>query len=82
MFGVLEYPVIIKSDSLGELLGQEVRRMRTSRDLTQSELGKLVGLSLTSIHNIEKGTHSPIEKIVQIATALGYEMHVSFEEKQ
>lgn len=70
------------SDAPGEILGSEVRRMRNSRGLTQAELGKLVGISSTSIYNIERGTHSPIETIVQIATVLGYEVHVSFEEKQ
>jgi DNA-binding XRE family transcriptional regulator len=82
MFGILEYPVIISSDTLGELLGQEVRRMRISRKLTQTELGNLIGVSKNSIHNIEKGTFAPIETIVQIATVLGYDMHVSFEDKQ
>lgn len=80
MFGIREYPVNI-SDTPGESLGSEVRRMRNSRGLTQTELGNLVGVSLTSIHNIEKGTHSPIETIVKIATALGYDTHVSFVEK-
>lgn len=70
------------SDAPGEILGQEVRRMRTSRNLTQAELGKLVGISSTSIYNIEKGTHTPLETIVQIATVLGYDVYVSFVEKE
>lgn len=55
--------------------------MRLSRNLTQAELGELIGISKNSIFNIEKGTHTPLETIVQIATALGYDMYVSFVEK-
>jgi transcriptional regulator with XRE-family HTH domain len=37
--------------------GNLVRLGRARRDLSQEELGRLVGLSRTSITNIEKGRH-------------------------
>lgn len=43
------------SDQRMTLLGQNVRRAREERELTQEELGKAVGLTRQSIANIEAG---------------------------
>lgn len=52
-------------------LGQIVRELRKQRGLTQAELGKAVGVSLSQISNIEVG-HTPpsLDTLTRIARAL------------
>lgn len=41
-------------------LGERVRRVRRSRDLTQEELGKQAGMSPVTISRLEKGHYTEI----------------------
>ena len=45
-------------------LGEQIRAARTARDLTQAELGEMVGLPQTAIHGIER--HGAYAKGVEI----------------
>lgn len=60
-------------DSLYQAFGKLVRRHRERLDgMTQEKLGLLVGLSRTSITNIEKGRqHVSLHQLFAIAEALG-----------
>lgn len=40
-------------------LGDTIKKNRVNNNLSQTELGKLVGLSQTSIHKIESGQSMP-----------------------
>jgi putative transcriptional regulator len=52
-------------------LGLRIRTARLAKELTQEDLGKLVGLSRTSIVNIERGKQSPpIHKMIAICKKL------------
>ncbi len=53
-------------------LGERLKKVRTSKKIYQSELARAVGLSRTSISNIESG-RQPVEVrvLVEIATILG-----------
>jgi transcriptional regulator with XRE-family HTH domain len=54
--------------------GKNVQRIRSSRDLSQEELGELSGLHRTYISGIERGIRNPtLTVIVKIAAALGVE---------
>lgn len=39
--------------------GQLLRRIREERKLSQADIGKMAGVSLTSISKIELGIHDP-----------------------
>jgi transcriptional regulator with XRE-family HTH domain len=80
MFNVQELSVI-KADS-GETLGEAVRRMRKQRGYTQITLGKLAGLSNQSISEIELGINTPLETIAHLADVMGFNMCITFEEKE
>ncbi|MCH8096367.1 MAG: helix-turn-helix transcriptional regulator [Proteobacteria bacterium] len=60
-------------DFLYQAFGKLVRLHREQRrDLTQEKLGRLVGLSRTSITNIEKGRqHVALHQVFALANALG-----------
>ena len=60
------------SDSLYKAFGKLMRMSRETRDgMTQEKLGRLVGLSRTSITNIEKGRqHVSLHQLFAIAEAL------------
>jgi DNA-binding XRE family transcriptional regulator len=48
-------------------LGENIRKCRTQRKLSQDELAKLVGLNRTSMTNIEKGRqHPPLHTLCEI----------------
>jgi transcriptional regulator with XRE-family HTH domain len=58
--------------SIYEVLGGNIRRERAGRDLNQSELAELVGLSRTSITNVELGRQAlSVHQLFDFATALG-----------
>jgi len=59
-------------DKFYKAFGSLIRRHRENRpDLTQEKLGRLVGLSRTSITNIEKGRqHIALHQLFAIAEAL------------
>lgn len=53
-------------------IGRKLLELRKSRNLTQAELGKQVGVSEAAIRSYETGARKPKEKhLVKIAKALG-----------
>lgn len=55
-----------------ELLGRRIRFLRESRGLSKSELGKMVGIDRTTIHDIETGERAPsVWVAASLAEALG-----------
>lgn len=66
------------SEWLGwEALGRQIRVLRRIRGLTQAELATRIGISRTSLTNIEKGRQSvSVEMYYRIAAALDYEVKV------
>lgn len=55
-----------------EALGKKIRQARDERNISQAEMARTIGLSRTSITNIEKG-RQPIQVhvLVKIAETLG-----------
>ncbi|TVP53664.1 MAG: XRE family transcriptional regulator [Gemmatimonadales bacterium] len=52
-------------------LGENLRRIRTERGLSQSELGEMAGLHQSVISNLERNVHSPrLETLKRVAGAL------------
>jgi transcriptional regulator with XRE-family HTH domain len=61
-----------KSDSVLTTLGQNVRRTRETKQLTQEKLAEFAGLDPTYISGIERGLRNPgIKNVAKIAKALG-----------
>lgn len=62
-----------KRDSVLAALGQNVRRRRETRDLTQEKLAEKAGLDPTYISGIERGLRNPgIKNVARLAKALGF----------
>lgn len=54
------------------VLGEEIRKHRLAKGMTQEELGEACGLSRTSITNIERGVHRiHLDTLCWMADALG-----------
>ena len=61
-----------KRDSVLAALGQNVRRRREARELTQEKLAERAGLDPTYISGIERGLRNPgIKNVARLAKALG-----------
>ena len=59
-------------DSVLAALGQNVRRRREARELTQEKLAERAGLDPTYISGIERGLRNPgIKNVARLAKALG-----------
>ena len=59
-------------------IGRQIQLARKSRKLTQAELGKALGMSRTTIGQIEKGTVQDIgvRKLIRLLEFLGLEVRV------
>jgi len=63
---------MLKSDSVLAALGQNVRKIREAKKLTQEKLAELSSLDPTYISGIERGLRNPgIKNVARIAKALG-----------
>ena len=61
-----------KRDAVLAVLGQNVRRRREARELTQEKLAEKAGLDPTYISGIERGLRNPgIKNVARLAKALG-----------
>lgn len=61
-----------KRDAVLAALGQNVRRRREARELTQERLAEKAGLDPTYISGIERGLRNPcIVNVARLAKALG-----------
>lgn len=62
-----------KCDFVLAALGQNVRRRREARELTQEKLAEKAGLDPTYISGIERGLRNPgIKNVAKLAKALGF----------
>lgn len=63
---------MLKHDSVLAALGQNVRKTREAKGLTQEKLAEFSGLDPTYISGIERGLRNPgIRNVARIAKALG-----------
>jgi transcriptional regulator with XRE-family HTH domain len=53
--------------------GAQVRSLRITRNLDQSQLAELAGVSLGSVKSLEQGKGSTLRTVVRVARALGRE---------
>ena len=61
-----------KRDPVLAVLGQNVRRRREARELTQEKLAEKASLDPTYISGIERGLRNPgIKNVAKLAKALG-----------
>ncbi len=61
-----------KRDNVLAALGQNARRRREARELTQEKLAEKAGLDPTYISGIERGLRNPgIKNVAKLAKALG-----------
>jgi transcriptional regulator with XRE-family HTH domain len=61
-----------KHDSVLAVLGQNVRKRREARELTQEKLAERANLDATYISGIERGIRNPgIKNVAKLAKALG-----------
>jgi len=62
-----------KRDSVLAALGQNLRRRREARELTQEKLAERASLDPTYISGIERGRRNPgIKNVAKLAKALGF----------
>ena len=54
-----------------QYIGQQVRRLRLQKNMTQGELASRVGISKSTISNLESGRGSTISTLASILNVLG-----------
>jgi len=63
-----------------DLLGQTIKKIRKDRNLTQEQLGKLVGVKKAQISKIENSlTDARFETILKVFTALNAKINFNVE---
>ncbi|MCK9265026.1 MAG: helix-turn-helix domain-containing protein [Deltaproteobacteria bacterium] len=60
------------------VIGEQIRKARKSRKITQAELAKALGMSRTTIGQIENGTIQEIgvRKLIRVLEFVGLELRV------
>jgi transcriptional regulator with XRE-family HTH domain len=59
---------------LVQLLGENVRRLRKAKGLSQEELALEAGMKRSYVSDLERGTRNPsVRAVGRLATALGVE---------
>ncbi len=61
------------TDEWETTIGEQFRRLRLARNLDQSQLAELAGVSLGSVKGLEQGRGSTLKTIVRLARALDRE---------
>lgn len=63
-----------------ELLGEMIKQIRKNRNLTQEELGKLVGVQKAQISKLERSTkNARLDTIIKVFNALKAKVNFSVE---
>ena len=65
-----------------EILGEKIKQIRKENNMTQEELGKLIGVQKAQISKLEKGASSAtISTITKVFRALkaNVKLHIEFE---
>ena len=57
-------------DELQTLLGERLKRLRVSKNVTQAELAARAGLSMTALRNLETGRGATLSTLFRFARAL------------
>lgn len=71
---------IFESELKIELLGEAIKQARKERNLTQEELGKLVGVQKAQISKLENSiTNARFETIIKVFDALGARINFNVE---
>jgi len=66
-----------------ELIGRMIRNVRQQKQMTQEELGKLVGVGKAQISKLENSANSArIETLLKVFHALNAEIHFSIKVSQ
>lgn len=60
-----------------EDFGERLRRLRTAEGLTQAELGRRIGRTVTAISKYESGAMKPT---LEVAVELAFQLRVSLDE--
>lgn len=63
-----------------EILAEQIKKLRKERNLTQSELGKLIGVQRSQISKLENGmSNVTIGTVVKIFNALNAQVNFSVD---
>jgi transcriptional regulator with XRE-family HTH domain len=68
------------TDAAESRLGVLIRTDRRRRDLTLSELGRLAGVSTTSVHAVESGRRATLGMYIRLAAALGRRLEFDLDD--
>jgi transcriptional regulator with XRE-family HTH domain len=61
----------MKPQPIDPRLGQRLRQLRESRDMSQGQLAKAIGVSIGTVQNYEHGrVHMTVDRLEQFAQAL------------
>lgn len=70
-------------DNIANILGENIKTIRTEKGLSQSELSSMSGVERSQISRIEKGLVNPrAETIAQIAVALNLDVSILFSKEK
>ena len=63
-----------------ELIGEKIKQLRLERNLTQTDLGELIGVKRSQISKLEKGNHSAtISTIMKVFHAMKAQVKLRIE---
>ncbi len=64
---------MVKNENLGKIVGDNVRRIRNLKHITQEKLSEKSGVAVNTIRNLEKGRWPSEKTLMSVADALEIE---------
>ncbi|KJF65234.1 helix-turn-helix domain-containing protein [Rhizobium nepotum] len=58
-------------------IGDRIAKIRLSRNLTQADLARQTGISVSSIKRLEAGENTSLDTFIRVLTALGLADHLT-----
>lgn len=76
-----DYDELVAEIEIEMNLESEMRKMRKEKNLTQTDLAKIMKTKQTNVSKLEKDiSHAKLNTIIRYAAALGKTMNITFED--
>ena len=63
-------------EAISQEVGQKLKRLRLSRNITQAELARDAGISVSTLARLEVGDNPTLDSLVRVLISLGIQQNV------
>lgn len=72
----------LEADMQAFLVGEAIKRSRQEKNMTQEQLGKLLGIGRSQVSRMEKGQNLTLQTIIRVFRAIGVPVNLTLGEQK